>query len=75
MPRYANLSGNSGVFSYEISDGEIEVTFNDGSTYLYTDQSAGPGNITQMHALARFGQGLNGFINTNVKFRYARKLR
>ena len=75
MPGYANHGGDSGVVSYEISPGSIEVTFSDGSTYLYTDQSAGADNIAQMHALARAGQGLNSFINRNVKKGYASKLR
>lgn len=75
MAQYANNGGDSGVVSYESGPGWIEVTFSDGSVYRYTDQSAGADNIAQMHALAISGQGLNGFINTNVKYRYASKVR
>lgn len=75
MARYANRGGDSGVISYEIGPGSIEVTFSDCSSYLYTDQSAGATNIARMHALATSGRGLNSFINTNVKHGYASKRR
>jgi hypothetical protein len=75
MEQYKNLGGDSGVTAFEIGDGSITVYFNDGSQYLYTNQSAGPGNITEMQRLARAGQGLNSFINRVVKHGYARKLR
>ena len=52
MPTYANRDGNSGVVSYEIGDGWIELTFNDGSTYRYTIQSAGAGNFENWYAIA-----------------------
>lgn len=73
MPRYANLSGRSGVTAYEVGQDWICVQFSDGSTYLYTYQSAGAENIETMKQLARQGQGLNSFINRYVKYGYARK--
>lgn len=75
MPIYANHGGNSGVSSYEIGDGSITVTFTTGATYLYTNASAGAGNIAQMQALAAAGQGLNSFISRYVRKGYASKLR
>lgn len=75
MPSYRNVGGDSGVVSYEIGDDSIEVAFSDGSAYLYTNQSAGRHNIERMKALAIAGQGLNAFINTDVKHRYSEKLR
>jgi hypothetical protein len=75
MQRYKNLSGDSNVSAYEIGIGTITVLFNDGSAYLYNDQSAGSANIVQMQRLAELGQGLNGFINRYVRKSYARKLR
>lgn len=75
MQRYKNLGGDSGVYAYELGNGSITVQFNDGTTYLYTIASAGSYNITQMQYLAKAGKGLNSFISTTVKKRYAAKLR
>ena len=73
MERYANLGGDSGVHGYEIGDDYIRVQFSDGSIYLYTYSSAGSGNIEEMKRLAVHGEGLNAFINTQVRKAYARK--
>jgi hypothetical protein len=75
MARYKNLGGDSGISSYVIGADSIEVTFNDGSVYLYNYASAGKDNIERMKSLAESGSGLNSFINTNVKKLYASKLR
>jgi hypothetical protein len=75
MERYANLGGNSGIVGYEIGDDFVRVQFSGGSIYLYTYSSAGSNNIEQMKKLARNGQGLNAFINRNVRKAYARKER
>jgi len=74
MERYKNLGGNSNIYGYEIGQDSISVQFNDGSVYLYTSQSAGNLNISNMQRLAISGHGLNSFINTNTRKRYARKL-
>ena len=75
MERYKNLSGSSGVSAYEIGTDSITVQFNDGWYYLYTNGSAGSGNISQMKQLAIAGRGLNSFINTHVKKLYESKWR
>jgi len=75
MERYKNLGGNSDIYGYEIGQDSISVQFNDGSVYLYTSQSAGNINISNLQQLAIAGRGLNSFINTHVRKRYARKLR
>ena len=75
MTRYKDLGGDSGVTSYAIGATSIEVTFKDGSVYIYTQQSAGLDNIQRMKALAVAGRGLNAFINSHVRKRYAEKLR
>jgi len=75
MERYKNLGGSSGVVAYEIAADSIRVQFSDGSVYLYTYASAGTSNIEHMKQLATRGQGLNSFINTNVRKAYARKER
>jgi hypothetical protein len=75
MERYRNLSGNSGVFAYELSPGRIIVQFHDGWKYEYTNRSAGIEAIVTMHRLARAGSGLSGFISAHVRERYSRKFR
>lgn len=74
MEAYANLGGDSGVVAYEIGPDSITVQFWDGGVYVYTNASAGSANIAQMKAMARQGYGLNAFINTRVRLRYARRL-
>jgi len=75
MQRYGNLSGNSGVVSFEIAPQGIDVEFRDRAAYRYTYQSAGSGNIEQMKTLAVAGRGLSAFINQHVRKLYAQKLR
>ena len=75
MEKYANLSGDSGVVLYEIGSDSIRVQFSDGARYLYSYTSAGAANIEQMKLLAKRGRGLNAFIRTTVRKKYARKER
>lgn len=75
MERYGNTNGDSGVAAFEIGNSYIWVEFSTGSIYEYTYSSAGKDNIEIMINLARAGSGLNGFINSNVKYKYSRKIR
>ncbi len=75
MERYKNLSGDSGVVQYQLSEGAILVQFTDGSLYEYTDESAGGNEIATMHRLAVAGRGLSSFISTTVRKNYSRKIR
>lgn len=75
MERYRNLSGDSSIIAYEIGPGEITVQFSDGWLYLYTTQSAGTTNISEMQRLASFGRGLNSHITRFVRKSYAKKWR
>lgn len=70
MVRYANLSGNSGVLSYQIEEDSITVQFSDYSQYVYSYRSAGQSNVEHMKQLAREGRGLNSFIMRRVKHSY-----
>jgi hypothetical protein len=63
MERYKNLSGDSGVHSYEFNDTQIVVRFNDRATYTYTNQSVGTTNLAKLKELATVGRGLNSYIN------------
>jgi len=75
MPAYANRGGDSNVASYEHGPGWIDVTFRDFSTNRYDDRSAGAASILTMQQLAQDGHGLNAYINTHVKKKYAAKVR
>jgi len=74
MHRYKNISGDSGVVAYDIGRRSITVEFHSGERYLYTDDSAGADNITEMQRLATLGSGLSTYISQIVRERYARKL-
>ena len=75
MKKYNDIDNDSGVNSFEIGVDYIDVTFKDGSIYRYTHASAGKDNIERMKKLAESGDGLNAFINSNVRKKYARKIR
>mgnify|MGYP001350333447 CR=1 FL=1 len=70
---YADRDGDSAVTAYRLGRGCIEVRFDDGSEYLYTDTSAGAANINRMRQLALGGDGLGAFIQSTVHDRYAEK--
>lgn len=70
MPYYSNLGGDSGVRSYNVYENGISITFNSGKTYNYTYSSAGRNHIEHMKILAKNGQGLNSYINRNVRYLY-----
>ena len=73
MQRYANIGGDSGVSGFEIHDSSITVSFTGTSrSYTYSYSSAGQHHIEAMKQLAVAGNGLNAYINHNVKFKYDR---
>lgn len=73
MIPYGNKSGNSGVKAYSISSNYIDVMFVDGTTYTYTNSSAGNTTIKEMKNLAKAGKGLSTYISQHVKDKYAEK--
>ena len=75
MLHYRDSDHDSGISGYEDGPDFIRVAFKDGAVYRYTDTSAGSANIREMKRLAASGDGLNAFINTHVKRRYAQKER
>lgn len=71
MVPYKDIDVDSGVSAYEIGEDYIEVKFNGTSKiYTYSYKSAGSKNVEIMKELAEKGNGLNSFINKNVKFKY-----
>lgn len=75
MTIYRNLGGDSGIRSFETTSTSIEVTFRDGSVYLYDYSKPGKTAVDKMIELANNGQGLNEYINRHVGKKYSRKIR
>lgn len=67
MNYYANRGGNSNVKGYEIGEDFITVYFKKSSkAYTYSYRSCGSSHVEKMKLLAKGGQGLNGYIKSNV---------
>lgn len=75
MTKYKNLSGKSTVAMFDIAKDGVTVRFANHSVYIYSNQSAGPENVSKMKTLAVAGKGLGTFIDSTVKARFARKIR
>ena len=74
MPRYSNLSGDSGVIAYETSPDSITLAFANGDRYLYSHAGPGRDAVERMKALAKAGRGLSTFVSRHVRDNYERKL-
>ncbi|MCG3673652.1 hypothetical protein L5F46_02555 [Aliarcobacter butzleri] len=73
MTKYLDLDNDSGIEAYEIGSNQISVKFKDtAKIYVYSYTSAGKENVEHMKKLAQSGDGLNSFINLNVKYKYVR---
>lgn len=71
MQRYADIDRDSGVLGFEIEDTSITVYFKGTSRpYTYSHRKAGAQHVEQMKRLALAGDGLNEYINDNVKKLY-----
>ena len=75
MTPYCNLSGESNVVSYEITEDSIHVVFRSGThrNYLYNSVKPGRATVDQMKSLAEQGRGLNSYISRVVRSNFARK--
>lgn len=67
MERYRNLSGSSGVTSFEIGPDLIIVQFQNDSRYMYDYIKPGRNHVQQMMVLAQRGRGLATYINKYVR--------
>jgi len=73
MQKYADINNDSGVDSFEINGSSITVWFKGTSkSYTYSYNSAGQHHVEAMKKLALAGDGLNAYINYNVKNDYER---
>ncbi|MHA3787619.1 hypothetical protein ACX0HA_05350 [Flavobacterium hauense] len=74
MKKYYDITGTSGVTSYEIDEESIMVEFNHEVVYRYTYASAGKRTIEKMKRLAAEGKGLSTYISRSVREKYESKL-
>lgn len=71
MQKYADLNNDSGVVGFETSATSITVWFNGAARpYVYSYSMAGQHHVEKMKKLAITGDGLNAYINHNVKYKY-----
>ncbi len=75
MKTYRDTKGTSNVSGYGTGRTWIIVQFKDGSMYLYNNKTTGADHVREMKRLAAQGEGLNAYINANVRKNYAEKLR
>lgn len=74
MKRYTDLEGNSGVEAYEYGPDWIDVLFKSSDTvYRYSYASTGKAHVERMKQLADAGNGLSGYISSNINVRYESK--
>lgn len=69
MERYGNVSGDSGIYAYDIGPDYIRVQFfGTARVYTYSYRKAGSTHVENMKQLARSGSGLNSYINRHTKY-------
>ncbi|MBO4695409.1 MAG: hypothetical protein J5656_05805 [Clostridia bacterium] len=75
MEKYANLSGDSDILSYEIGEDYIDVVFSSRPNVIYRYSYSGSHkeNVEKMKELAQAGKGLNSFINEYCRYSYSNK--
>lgn len=73
MKPYRDLSGDSGVDSYEDGVDWIKVRFKQGGTYLYDGDRPGLEHVDRMKQLASAGDGLATYISRYVRRNYSRR--
>ena len=72
MTPYANRSGDSGIFEYELGENSIRIRFvNDHKIYVYDQSKPGRAHVERMSHLAIAGKGLATYISRNVKANYS----
>ena len=68
LQHYLDLNHDSGVANYEIGNEFIRVQFKKTSkVYTYSYSSAGYQHVENMKQLARYGDGLNAYINQHTR--------
>lgn len=68
MEKYRDIDGDSGISEYEIGEDLIKVKFfKTDKIYIYSHKKAGSCHVEKMKDLALRGNGLNKYINKNVR--------
>ena len=75
MTPYRDVSGKSGIESYEIRDRSILIRFKHSRTiYVYDYDVPGQETVEEMKQLAEKGHDLSSFISRVVKKRYSKQI-
>ena len=74
MEGYTDLGRDSEITFFEVNKFSILVQFKDRGSYVYNYSVTGEIHVEEMKKLARIGEGLNEYINKNVRRKYAAKL-
>lgn len=71
MRPYGDYNGTSGItgFAIDTDDNYIEIEYGNSGIYTYRKANVGEVNFAVMKALAIAGNGLNSYINKNVRGR------
>lgn len=74
MKTYKNLSGDSGVVTYEIGKTSIKIKFaGESGVYIYDYKRPGKREVEKMKELAQKGQGLSTYISQEVGTNFSSK--
>lgn len=79
MRTYGDHNGTSGITAFDFGTdcfGEeyIDIEYASGGVYTYLKKNVGEVNFLNMKVLALEGEGLNSFINKNVRGRGTRQV-
>jgi len=79
MRTYGDYNGTSGITAFDFGtdcSGEeyIDIEYASGGVYTYLKKNVGEVNFLKMKVLALEGEGLNSFINKNVRGRGTRRI-
>jgi hypothetical protein len=75
MEKYQDQSADSGIEAYEIGEDSIILRFKNGTEYLYSYIKPGKVHVEEMKKRAKSGNGLNTYLNQNVREKFEKKLK
>jgi hypothetical protein len=74
MKKYYGQSRDTGIEAFEIGTDNIILRFKDGREYLYSYVKPGKEHVEEMKKRAKSGNGLNTYVNQNVREKYEKKI-
>lgn len=65
MLKYKNITGSSSIVGYSSGMSYIEIYYDNGYVFKYTEESIGKTHLEELKRLAELGFGLNDYIKTH----------